>query len=223
MLLAIAATEFEMKPFQALCRLSEDRLATLISGVGLLESTLTLSRFLQEYHTNISSVVNFGIGGAYIQGDTDLKVDVLDICLASREILGDYGVCFGLEVEPFSDPALGGPTSFSLNKELLGLAEQILAEEHIECHTGNFVSVNGASGSAERGAYLRDRYEAICENMEGGAIARVCEDFSIPLLEIRAISNLVEDRPGTPWRLPEACDRAAHAAALFVQKIQESL
>jgi len=222
MLLAIAATEFEMKPFQASCRLSGDEPIALISGVGLLESAVTLTRFLEKHHMNISSVVNFGIGGAYIQEANDQNVDVLDLCLASCEILGDYGVCSGLGAEPFPDPAVGGRRTFQLSRELLSRAEQILGTAHVDFHTGSFVTVNGASSTAARGTYLRDRYSAICENMEGAAIARVCEDFSLPLLEIRAISNLVEDRPGAPWRLHEACDRAARTVAILVQGIKEN-
>ncbi len=222
MFLAVAATEIEMKPFQALCRLSGDRLATLVCGVGLLESAVTLCRFLGQHHPNISSVVNFGVGGAYLQQGSDVKIDVLDICLASREILGDYGVCSGLTVEPFADQTLNGRASFHLNEILLVHAQKILAAHHLDFYSGSFVTVNGASGSAARGACLRDRYDAICENMEGGAIARVCEDFSLPLLETRVISNLVEDRPGSPWRLREACEKAAIVAALLVQEIQES-
>ncbi len=221
MLLAIAATEIEMNPFRALCRHSGDRLTELVSGVGLLESAVRLSRFLEKHHMNISSVVNFGVGGAYIRDSSAGPVAVLDICLASREILGDYGVCRGLTVEPFGDPALSGPTSFYLDETLLARAQKLLGAHHLDFHCGSFVTVNGASGSSARGASLRDRHDAICENMEGGAIARVCEDFALPLLQVRVISNLVEDRPGSPWRLHEACEKAARVAALLVREITE--
>lgn len=222
MLLAIAATEFEMKPFQARCLPSGEGPLTLISGVGLLESAVTLTRFLEKHHMNISSVVNFGIGGAYIQADANQTVDVLDLCLASREILGDYGVCSGLGAESFPDPAVGGRSTFLLSEKLLTRADQILETAHLDFHTGSFVTVNGASSTAARGTYLRDQHSAICENMEGAAIARVCEEFSLPLLEIRAISNLVEDRPGVPWKLQEACERAAQTAAILVREIEEN-
>jgi futalosine hydrolase len=52
--------------------------------------------------------------------------------------------------------------------------------------------------------------------MEGAAIARACREFSLPLIEVRAVSNLVEDRPGIAWEIDKASVQAAQAAALIV-------
>ena len=53
--------------------------------------------------------------------------------------------------------------------------------------------------------------------MEGAAVARVCHEFSLPMLEMRAISNYVEDRDPRNWRLAEACETAAEGAASLLQ------
>ena len=55
--------------------------------------------------------------------------------------------------------------------------------------------------------------------MEGAAVARVCEKFSLPLLEIRCISNMVEDREVGRWKIQEACVKAAHAAFLIIGEL----
>ena len=53
--------------------------------------------------------------------------------------------------------------------------------------------------------------------MEGAAAARVCQQFALPLLELRCISNLVEDRNLHNWRLREACVRCGEVAAAVVK------
>lgn len=222
MILALTATEIEFETIQGTGRSDQDGTAFAITGVGLLETAVSATRLLEKHHRQTSCVVNFGIGGAYLSGDKQ-DVQVLDICLAEREVLGDYGVCFGDKTEPLSGDAAGQQTEYKLDGRLLDLAGRILADNRIPFHRGGFVTVNGASGTAARGAFLRSRYGAICENMEGAAIARVCREFGLPLFEIRVISNLVEDRPGAPWKIREASERAAYAALLIISGFQEIL
>ncbi len=220
MILLTAATQNEMDALRTFDLAATSALRLLITGVGPVETALSLSRCLERDHTKIRSVVNFGIGGAYLS-ERGTSIGLLDICLAEREVMGDFGVCFGNRVEPFADGDFGVKTVFILDEALVREAETVLAQQQISTHSGTFVTVNGASGTRERGEQFRARYGALCENMEGAAAARVCEAYDLPLLEVRAISNLVEDRPGARWKIDEACVRAATAAALISRKLQE--
>jgi futalosine hydrolase len=40
--------------------------------------------------------------------------------------------------------------------------------------------------------------------MEGAAVAQVCEQYQVPFLELRGVSNLVEDRDLSRWDLEGA-------------------
>ena len=86
-------------------------------------------------------------------------------------------------------------------------------------YLGNFITVNSVSGTRDRGEILQQKYNGLCENMEGAAIAQVCQEFSLPLLEVRCISNYVEDRDPARWRLQEACDKAGEIAAAVVEEL----
>jgi futalosine hydrolase len=55
--------------------------------------------------------------------------------------------------------------------------------------------------------------------MEGAAVARVCRQFSLPCLEVRSISNMVEDRNTKNWQLKQACTRAGQAAATIIKSL----
>lgn len=217
--LVVAATQKEMSAFEVVEGIDRLPLDRLVSGVGPVETAFSLGRYLERNHRKIRCVVNFGIGGAYLrQGQNPAAV--LDICLAEQEVLGDFGVCYGADIEPFGDADFPNRSSFELDRELLRAAETALANESISAQIGTFVTVSGASGTRQRGAALSKRYRALCENMEGAAVARACELYGKPMLEVRAISNLVEDRPGSPWKIGEACSRSAGSAAIIIKAMQ---
>ena len=218
--LVVAATQMEMDAFTDIPQTYEARSEQLVSGVGPMESGITLSRYLARHHTKISSVVNFGIGGAYVSG-SEKQLNLLDLCVASCEVLGDFGICYGDKVEPFDPEAFPAPAVFELDRGLLHEARSALEAGSLDPAVGTFVTVNGASGRKVRGDYFAARYQALCENMEGAAVARVCELFNLPLIEVRAISNIVEDRSGEAWPVAEAARRAAQAAALIINRFRD--
>ena len=225
MILAVAATDLEMQPLEQLLAVDGPACscATLIAGVGPVETTLRLTRYLERRDPLIDMVLNFGVAGAYLPEEPTERghAGLLDLCLAEQEILGDFGICFADHIEAF-DEKLGGSRVFPLDQTLLSRAREILARHQLACRCGNFVTVSAASATRQRGTMLAARYQGLCENMEGAAVARVCAEFSLPLLEVRAVSNLVEDRDLSRWKMAEACALAARAADLLVRTMGAS-
>jgi futalosine hydrolase len=216
MILALAATQIEMQPFLMQWPGGNPPCLTLITGVGLMETAFRLTRFLCRTDQKVHAAVNFGIGGAYLQPRGYHQPALLDICLAEREVVGDLGICLQDEVE-YLDQALTGDLTVPLDSSLLDLGRAILTEVAIPHFTGVFVTVNSATATRRRGDMLQGRWRGLCENMEGVAVARVCREFAIPCLELRAIANYVENRNLGNWRLPEACLKAAQSAALIIK------
>ncbi|MFC1512853.1 futalosine hydrolase [Thermodesulfobacteriota bacterium] len=215
--LITAATEMEMAPIRkrlAACRDVE----FLVTGVGMLEAALTLARKLCGVGAEVDGVVNLGVAGAFV----DTGVEILDLCLAKREIIGDFGISAGEQIIPFSDEAISSPRDFSLQNPLQARSKIVLAEKEIAYHTGVFVTVNTVSGSKSRGVFLREQHLAICENMEGAAIARTCVAHGLDCLELRSVSNMVEDRDPARWRLAEAIDVCADAALQLIPSLLDA-
>ncbi len=221
MLLILAATEFEMIPFLQLEK-GNEKMRSLVIGVGPIETATRLMHYLTKYHKEIDGVVLFGIGGAYCKDGDEPGAALLEICLAESEVLGDVGICFEDRIEDLPQEFTGN-LIFDLDGLLLSRTKQILEDNGIAPLIGAFVTVSGVSGSLQRGDILVNKFNGICENMEGAAAARVCQEFSIPLLEIRCISNLVEDRDVSKWKLEEAVQRAALMANIVVQELQKEL
>lgn len=219
MILVVCATEFELQSLLDQQLPASVELATLVTGVGMVETTLSLTRFLEKHRTDtdqkIDAVLNFGVGGAYLTDGED-NAELLEVCLALRETFGDLGVCFSDRIEPLAEHLLH-KDHYTLDSELLNRAETFLRDQGSKVRRGNFVTVCGVSATASRGAMLMHQYDGLCENMEGAAVARVCEEFNLPLLEMRTISNFVEDRDLTRWKLHEACDEAGKAAAIILK------
>ena len=216
MILALAATQIEMQPFLRQWPDAEPSCLTLVTGVGPMETALRLTRFLGEIDRRVQAAVNFGIGGVYLQPSGDPQPELLDICLAEQEVVGDLGICLQDGVE-YLDSSLTGDLVSQLDSGLLGIGRKILAAAGQRCFSGMFVTVNAVTATRARGAMLQQRWQGLCENMEGAAVARVCREFAIPCLELRAISNYVEERRPENWRLPEACLKAAQNAARIIK------
>lgn len=216
--LVTAATDFEM---QAYLDAGGDTagVTCLVTGVGPVETTLSLACLLEEKGTQFDAVLNFGVAGAYPDNGIDIQAGMLDICLARQEILGDFGICLDNSVEPLGAEQLQISNSFILDTPLMRQAETALVDCGMSVKQGVFITVNCVSGTRKRGRMLGRRFQGLCENMEGAAVARVCARFALPCCEVRCISNMVEDRNTDNWQLQFACARAGQAAAVIINSL----
>ncbi|MDZ7640827.1 MAG: futalosine hydrolase [Desulfurivibrio sp.] len=227
-LLLVSATAMELAPLRRALTVAgvAEAVDLLVCGVGPTAAAATLAAYLAQATSPggnaggkpYSGVVLSGIGGLYpshaasppvVGGDYDHPPDLLSLCLAEREILGDFGLAAPHGAEPFGHPELDVEREFELASPLLSRAAEILRALGIPYYGGSFVTVNAASTTSRRGRALADHYQALCENMEGGAVALVCRRWQLPLLELRCISNLVEDRDLGRWQLAAALQRQA--------------
>jgi len=182
----------------------------LVTGVGPVESAISLTEYLVKRAERPKLVLNFGVGGAYPASDLGL----LDLCLAESEVLGDLGVETAEGLQPLPE-AVRPLQRFAVDLQLLDRAEKALLSIGYEVRRGPFVTLCCSTGTTYRGRMLRETHGGICENMEGAAVARVCSHYGLPFLELRCISNLVEDRDTAAWRLKDAALKAAQCAGLL--------
>jgi futalosine hydrolase len=212
MYLVVSATRMELEPIMPLFHDSAN-FSFLISGVGPVEAAISLTKFLAKAESGpISGVINIGLAGAYPDSD----IFPLDICLATKEVFGDIGICMDGRIDDL-DSVISPPLEFDLNRDLLTVAANHLRDSGIKHQCGNFITVSSACGTISRSRYLRDKFKAICENMEGAAIARVCQEFLLPCLELRCISNMVVDREDQQWQTRAAVARCCRAAKAVME------
>lgn len=210
--LIAAATALEMQAYAAAGGRT-DKVFQLITGIGLTETALSLASMLHHHAEKIDLVLYFGIAGAY----PNSRAKLLDICLAEQEVLGDLGLCLPERIGRCAERGLAVQDSFPLDPRLRQQAEQALQQDKTACKSGLFVTVNCASGTRERAAMLERQFQAVCENMEGAAAARVCNEFALPVAELRCISNMAGQADKSRWRLDDACVQAGRAAAIVTE------
>jgi futalosine hydrolase len=73
-----------------------------------------------------------------------------------------------------------------------------------------------------QGEEFARRYNAISENMEGAAVALTCLRYGVGCLEIRGISNLVEERNMAAWDIGKAVEAAQNFVLAYLKALQIS-
>ena len=180
-----------------------------VIGMGPVEAALTAYKALEEAS---GPVVLAGIGGAY----PGSGLEVGDLALATCEYFGDFGACYERFTKDFAGH-LPARKECSLRGPLLEKAALLLEEGGFGPACGPFVTVCCATRDPERGRVFALRHQgALIENMEGFAVARAAESLGLPLLELRAVSNLIAE-PERPWEIEKALWRLGKAL-LFLQK-----
>jgi futalosine hydrolase len=183
-------------------RLGDKRIAYITSGIGMANAAHAATLLIEKFAPRM--VVLFGIGGAY--PGAGLRIG--DVALAEKEIYADTGVLMedGLRgIEYIGIPLLRRGRKEFYNDFPLesGLALRLSGGR---VKPGVFLTVSQCTGTLRRAEGLRRKYRAVCENMEGASAAHTCARYGVPMIELRGISNMVEDRR------PEAWDRELAAA-----------
>jgi futalosine hydrolase len=190
-----------------------------VCGAGKANAAASAALLIARFQP--AFVVSFGVGGAY----PGSGLGVGDVAIATCEIMADEGVLTARGFRlieavgvPLADGAdERGANTFPADDCLRAAAEQALELEGVKYRSGPFLTVSTVTGDDARARLLRRRHGAVCENMEGGAIAQTCFRHGVPFVEIRGISNIVERRDRSGWRLAEAAEAAGRAAAVFLK------
>jgi futalosine hydrolase len=185
----------------------------LPTGMGKVNAAQAATALLET--REVRGVVGFGIAGAY----PGSGLDTGDVALATAAVYGDEGVHAPdgwMSTEGIGIPLLEAEgvrrfNEFPLDPGRVHAARAALAAAGIAVRTGPFVSVSACSGTAALGREMAARFGALCEGMEGAAVAHVCALYGVPFLEVRAVSNHVEDRDLTRWRMADAAAAAQRA------------
>jgi futalosine hydrolase len=188
------------------------------SGIGKANAAHAATILIERYSP--SMIISFGIGGAYPSSGLQIG----DIAVAEREIYVDEGILLkdGFHtLETIGIPAAvsGGRRYFNDYPADRSLGEKALkaAAFVADAASGRFATVSSSSGTKKRALEIERRFDVICENMEGAAVAHICRIHGIPFIEIRGISNIVEDRDVGKWDKNLAAQRCQEALINFLE------
>mgnify|MGYP001584131066 FL=1 len=214
-------------------KLSNINILLMNTGIGDVNAAHSATGIIE--HFPIRYIINSGVGGAY----PHVRLEIGHIAIALKEIYSDKGVISSKGQKGLKE--IGIPlvqagrrkyfNEFPFDKNLVQKVLKRITHhalrsskmqynpspiplpqgEGVRVEAGNFITVSSATGTYKRALELEKKFNAICENMEGAAIAQVCAIYKIPMLEIRGISNIVGERDKGKWDLElasENCQRA---------------
>lgn len=159
-----------------------------VTGVGIPETFCKLFPLLQVHQYRF--IINIGIAGAY----PGSGLSIGDIGLATEEVFADIGM------ELNSDPDFMnlGETDFgSFYKKALKTCYSdgyLFKGFGFDTFAGRAATVNSCTGTDSTGLLRESQTGALFETMEGAAVVQLAQQFNIPMVEIRAISNQAAKR-----------------------------
>lgn len=179
-----------------------------LTGIGKVNAAIVATHMIERFRPSL--LVNTGCGGAYSASG----LAVGDLAIATAEIYGDEGV---LTVDGWHTLEIIGIPSverkgnrysneFPLSMEQAARVFQFASSLGLPVKRGKFVTVSTCSGTSRRGEELERLFGGICENMEGAAVAHTALIYDTPFLEVRGISNMVEDRDISRWDIPRSVE-----------------
>lgn len=160
-------------------------------------------------------VISAGIGGGF--GDV---AGVGSLVVASEIIAADLGA---ETPDGFASvDKLGfGSARIPVENDVSVRWADALKSAGLPVHFGPALTLSTVTGTAQTAEALAKRYPgAGAEAMEGYGVAEAARQFGIPVLELRAISNLVGPRQRELWKIGDALQALEQACSLLPEVLQ---
>jgi adenosylhomocysteine nucleosidase len=190
------------------------------SGIGKVNAAVAVTLLIERYKPDL--IINSGSSGAFADG---LKVG--DVVVATQYRYGDVdATCFGYEHGQV--PQM--PVKYDLDEEWVDLARQAAAVADKLPYSLDFglvLTLDSFMSESERVEWIKSTFPSVkVSDMEGLAIVQAAAQYGIPVLAIKAVSDITGHGGDTADsfddNLDDVAKHAAHFTELLVQQIQSS-
>lgn len=209
-LLVAAATTFEVELFnrfleQEFQLINENHYCrgnlevyTCITGIGAMQTTFQLMEDIAAFNPHFCLQV--GVAGAF---NRDLSL--AELVIVREELLGDLGVeDNGKYLDMFDLGLMNASEKPFINKKLINTFQDFPLK--LKLPFVSSLTINTGSGVANTIQLREERFKCDIESMEGAAFHYVCLKKKLPFLQVRSISNYVEPRDKSKWKMKEAIE-----------------
>ncbi|WP_316833955.1 futalosine hydrolase [Pedobacter nutrimenti] len=189
-ILVVAATLPEIGPVYDHFGLSHEQFQStagfdlLITGVGMTATAYALGKQLT---TPYQLVLNLGIAGSF-----DHSIPLGSVVNITSDTFSELGAENKNEFLPIDQLGFG-KSNYCITPSLLPLTQNLRIVSGI--------TVNTVHGNTETIQSVLTRLQPVTESMEGAAVFYSCEQASVPCLQVRSISNYVEERNKETWKI----------------------
>ena len=186
-------------------------IVTAVCGVGKVFAAICTEAMIIKYKPDF--IINTGVAGTL----TD-KLNICDVAVSENLVQHD------MDTSPLGDP-VGLLSGINIVKIP---ADKAIAEKMAECVEkiglkslmGTIASGDQFINSAEKKSYIRNTFDAIACEMEGGSVAHVCYVNNTPFAVVRAISDGAGDESHMdyPTFARIAAEKSAAAVKLYIKE-----
>ncbi|MEF2965982.1 futalosine hydrolase [Paenibacillus sp. M1] len=189
-----------------------------LAGVGPVLAAASTAAELAAAGGAYGLVISAGIGGGFAP-----VAPVGSLVVASELIAADLGAETPDTPNGFSgvDELGFGSARIPAAARLAGRWTAALQAAGLPACCGPVLTLATATGTAATAARLAARVPgAAAEAMEGYGVAAAAHRLGLPVLEIRAISNIVGPREREKWKIGEALQALTTACSLLPEVLQ---
>ncbi|HXS36547.1 MAG TPA: futalosine hydrolase [Flavipsychrobacter sp.] len=207
-LLLTAATEGEIMPLihylqqyqqfnmPLLYKKHSKEIQICITGVGQVATAYAVTKALQS--TKYDLALQAGVGGSF-----DKNIALGDLVFITSERYGDMGAeDHEKYIDVFDMGLMAGDKAPYINNNLV--TPLLPIHEKIQLQRVSGLTVNTVSGNETTIQRRAEAYQSQVESMEGAAFHYVCLNEQVPFAQIRGISNYVEPRDKSKWKMKDA-------------------
>ena len=178
------------------------------SGVGKGNAAMSTTILLEHYP--VEQIVNIGTAGGLKENE-----NILDAVLSERVVQHDF------DTSPIDGEA-GIGLYYDADPKLLAIFEAALKDLDVTVHKG-LVASGDQFIAGEATKNLCDKFpDAMCAEMEAGAIAQVSAHYQVPFVILRSLSD-VACKPDSHMDFQEYVKHASERSAMFTQELMRRL
>ncbi|MRI83606.1 MAG: 5'-methylthioadenosine/adenosylhomocysteine nucleosidase [Nitratiruptor sp.] len=181
------------------------------SKIGKVYAALTASVMVQ--HFKAKKLLFSGVAGAL-----NPKLRIGDLIAAKRLCQHD------LDISAFGHPygyVPEGKRFIDADGELLLLARRVAEELGVELHEGIIATGDQFVADPARKEWIAKTFGADAIEMEGAAVALVCDAFGVPFFILRAISDGAD--MDASFDFEAFLERSSRTSANFIQKMLDHM
>lgn len=158
----------------------DKEIVAAVCGVGKVFAAICAQTMILKY--NVDQMINIGVGGTLTR-----DLSVLDVALATQVVQHD------MDTSPLGDPVglISGINQifFESDKGMVNILASCMNDKGIHFVKGTIATGDQFLENPEKKASIREMFQAIACEMEGGSIGHVCFVNNVPFAILRSISD----------------------------------